>query len=99
MKERWKHYQKELAVVLIVAMVVSLLSHLPNKASAKVTGPVATGNGIVKSLSASLKRLSFGYGGGSTLTSKLSGVTKNSNLYGIRKNSDTWYTFRANAVC
>ena len=93
MKERWKHYQKELAVVLIVAMVVSLLSHLPNKASAKVTGPVATGNGIMHSLSASLKRLSFGYGGGSTLTSKLSGVTKNSNLYGIRKNSDTWYTF------
>ena len=88
-----KNYRRELAVALILAMVLSLFAQLPNKASAKVTGPVAAGNGIVSPLSASLTRLSFGYSGGSTLSTTMSGRSTSGSLRGDRRNGDGWYTF------
>ena len=91
MNERRKFYRRELAGAIILALVVSLFAHLPNRAGAK---GVVNG-GLVFPLTANTSGLNFGSGTG-TQSFSVSGAT--GGLRVDRADNQTWFTASASGT-
>ena len=91
MNERRKYYRRELAGAIILALVVSLFAHLPNRAGAK---GVVNG-GLVFPLTANTSGLNFGSGTG-TQSFSVSGAK--GGLRVDRADNQTWFTASASGT-